>query len=994
MFMRIMLTKLGGILLCGLCLASPALPQAPNDKGKTLDAIVAMDDANARITALQQFIKTNPNQVTAREALVASYAQLGENQLGENNVEKAVGAFQRAIKALPKSVSNEFFSQTVSMIPAAISVRGYRAEAVSIAQLLETRFANEPTRLGAIGEYYLTIDASSEAVRVLEIAAQLAPEDPRLHRALGMAYRMGLRIDEAVASYQLAVKYSPQDRRAFYDLADLYRSQGAYDDALKLYRRQLEVEPKHSPSHKGLALALTALGKDDEAAAELNIARDLDGSIKTITDDQLLQTQLAFYFLARNKLKEAELAANASLAFEPRYSWARIVAAEILLAQGKFFEAERHLIEAQKLANFPTLAFTLGKVYLLVEDFDGAAEQFKKAFRYTANGKFTTRLGGVRNLETNELRELLAPEHQAAIFLAEAPTSDETFRIAESLVRVNAKLAEEEKTTALRGVSLETAAQAFVQAEGSRRSFRALFMATRLAQAGKALPVAIRLAEQALELAEVATEENGSLRDYPNYDHAGRLQIFRGRAYDARGWALFKSNRLKESLNVLSQAVNEYGELPEGKRALWHLATAYEAAGSQSLALEMYLAAYEPPAVKNAADIQRTVIENLYRKVNGSLTGLDDALGQPLKAATLDNIVATAKAAPPIESATPAEAAPAPVVAAITRNETPNEIKAKESTAPAAAMIVTRKPEKVAARPSEPAASSSAPPPAKEPVRVGLFGIPVAEPGKKNGRPALSQAPPKKPAEPEVKQPETKAAPEKTVVASLPTAPPPVQDKPVVAVVPSELPTVPPVKETSATPETPNRTEPTKPKLKTPDELAQVEMNKVEQKVTVPSPPAPVSEPVKPSSPPSVEASPRKEAPLPTVRYEPLPAANENKPAPVRLPDIESYARPALTFVALGNSLPPMPTNLALISDEDVPPPPAAPKPALSAAAAATQASTEPTVTVRYENLPNSSAPAGESGHAPPVSIRPRRVTEPKPENNPPAQTRQRRVKN
>jgi hypothetical protein len=112
------------------------------------------------------------------------------------------------------------------------------------------------------------------------------------------------------------------------------------------------------------------------------------------------------------------------------------------------------------------------------------------------------------------------------------------------------------------------------------------------------------------------------------------------------------------------------------------------------------------------------------------------------------------------------------------------------------------------------------------------------------------------------------------------------------------------------------------------------------------------------------------------------------------LPDIESYARPALTFVALGNSLPPMPTNLALISDEDVPPPPAAPKPALSAAAAATQASTEPTVTVRYENLPNSSAPAGESGHAPPVSIRPRRVTEPKPENNPPAQTRQRRVKN
>jgi hypothetical protein len=50
---------------------------------------------------------------------------------------------------------------------------------------------------------------------------------------------------------------------------------------------------------------------------------------------------------------------------------------------------------------------------------------------------------------------------------------------------------------------------------------------------------------------------------------------------------------------------------------------------------------------------------------------------------------------------------------------------------------------------------------------------------------------------------------------------------------------------------------------------------------------------------------------------------------------------------------------------------------------------------VRYENLPSSSAPAGESGHAitPPGSTRPRRVTENKPEDNLPAQTRQRRVK-
>ncbi len=1015
------------VLLC--CAMSAALAQTPAKPDakpvQTLDAIVAMEDANARITALQQFLKANPNNdrtVTAREALVASYGQVAENHLNDNNIEKAVDAFQRAFKALPKQVSEKFFKETVVLIPLAVAARGYLAEAIGLAKLLETRFANDAERLGAIGEFYATFNAASEAISVLEAAAKLAPEDARLHRALGEAYRKALRLDEAIASYQLAVRFDAKDRRAFYDLADLYRSQGAYEDALKLYRRQLDIEPKHTPSLKGIALILTAQGKDDQAAAVLNQARDLAGSMNEITQDQLLQTQLAFYYLAQNKLREAQHAADAALSIEPRYSWARIAAAEILLAQGKYFEAERHLIEAQKLAGFPTLWFTLGKVYLIVEDFDGAADQFAKAFRYSSKTQFTARLGGIRDVQGDDLRELLAPEHQAALFLAEAPTSDEIFRIAESLVRVNAKLTEEAPIKeGAKNDALENAAKTFVEAESSRRSYRALHMATKLAQAGRALPLAIRLADQSLDLAEVATENNGSLRDYPNYDRTGRFHIFRGRAYDARGWALFKSGRNKEAMIALSQAVIEYDNLPEGKRALWHLATAHEAAGAQAQALELYLAAYEPPPDTNKAksklDIQRTVIETIYRKVHQSLDGLETKLGQPISAATLTDLTTTSLQAEktPTEAVAkntePATPAPPPMITTKPQPKAGNLILG---------LPLRREAETLAATQPKPVEPKTVAPPAKEsgkePERLGLFGIPVSSKttARPSNKPAVTTAPPAQ-----------KAATESATV--IPKTEPPVVQKPVVQINDAaQLTTAPltvresvkepvkiepkePPKETVAV--TPPQPEPvaapvskaedkpaeSKPEPKAPETKAtEAIITTSSQTVTVtPAEPIAPIEPAKPEA--KAETVPVAEKPAPVVVEPP-------KPVPVQLPELTSLAFTGRLVVTTIN-LPALPSSVVFTELDEAPAPPApvVPKPALSSATAATQASTEPTVTVRYDDLPAkpSSAPTGESGHAvtPPasstVSGRPRRVpqaNETKPETTPPANTRPRRV--
>ncbi len=640
-----------GIMLYAVLAANSAAAQSPSGTPApgSIEAALAVEDPAERIAALKKFLRNNiiPDQTqTAQEAIVASWAQIADSHLNNNDIEKAVTAFRDSIGSLPENITDTFFNDTVIRIPLAVSVRGYRNEAILLARRLETRFPQEGKRLAAIGEFYMTIEAPADAIRALENAGKAGENTAMRHRALGAAYRIGLRLDDAIAEYQQAIQIDPLEKRAYYELGNLYRAYGANDDALKLYRKQLEIEPKHTSSYKGIALAHLAMGDEEKATAALNQARDIRGASEELTQDLYLQTQLAFLYLLRNNLPQARKAAEAALLIEPRYAWARIATAEVDLAEGKFFDAERNLLAARPYASFPSLNFTFGKLYLAVEDFNGAIEQFATAFQFSPTRGFTARLGGSMDVEARNLADLLAREHRAAIYLAESPTKDESFRIAESLVRfdVRLRLLREQIFNAQRPATrqqledLDKEAMDFIDIENLRRSFRSLYIAQRLALAGVSTGTATELADIALGLADIAVGPEGSIRDYPNYDFQGRLSIFRGRALDAKGWALYKSGRNEEAVDVLSQAVAAYGTQAEGKKALWHLATAKETLGLNSEALDLYIAGYETPSEKSSSsDISRAVIEVLYRKLNGSLDGLENRLS--MREATSNEVI-------------------------------------------------------------------------------------------------------------------------------------------------------------------------------------------------------------------------------------------------------------------------------------------------------------------------------------------------------------------
>ena len=89
----------------------------------------------------------------------------------------------------------------------------------------------------------------------------------------------------------------------------------------------------------------------------------------------------------------------------------------------------------------------------------------------------------------------------------------------------------------------------------------------------------------------------------------------------------FKKGDTRAAVESLSKSVEFYPPSGERKSALWHLAVATQEAGNERQALDLYIASYDPN--QPSSNVRRSQIQMLYKKLNGSLSGLEDKLKQP-----------------------------------------------------------------------------------------------------------------------------------------------------------------------------------------------------------------------------------------------------------------------------------------------------------------------------------------------------------------------------
>ncbi len=617
-----------------------------------------------RVEKLKAFIEAHPQSVAkarALELIVVAHATLGDQKLRSRDTEGGLAEFRQALAETPPEMSERLFTEVIARIPVNLFLRGQRAAAYEAAHQVEALAKLNPRRLLALEQFYLSIEDSAEANRIAELALQIGPELAAAHLGLGASRQIALRLNEAESEYARALELDPKSSAARRGLADLKRAAGKADEALALYRELLNADANEQSATAGVVLSLFDAGKKEDAERELTAA------LKNPRPNLPLLVGAAYWLVAHNEGERALALAQSALQVEPRYTWAYIALARALVSQKHPLEAERALRLARQYGRFPTLDYELATVLASVGLYEEAAQELSRSFTLK-DGQIETRLAGRIPARAANFIELLGPERRASIFQPVAADTEANARTAKALLSF-ANALNTAEGQAINEDKAIAAAREFAAGEDAMRAYRQTYAASRLLKKGIALQTVLELAAAATNGVEAAVDvpaatvavQADELRDIraraiaaggtPALPDAARpvlANLLRGRIEDLAGWALFNQEQATEAVPHLRRAVSV---LPEGtplwRTAQWHLGAALEASGKYDQALLYYIKSY---LSGDPDPVHRAVIESVYKKLNGTLEGLEDKIGPGFPTPTPT----------PAEEPTPSPATPVP----------------------------------------------------------------------------------------------------------------------------------------------------------------------------------------------------------------------------------------------------------------------------------------------------------------------------------------------
>ena len=683
-----------------------------------------------RVVKLKAFLDSHPDsksRVRATELLVSAYAALGDDKLKKGDSAGGIDQLLLAIAAAPVNASEKLFSGVISQIPLNLYLRGEPAAATRAAQNIETKFGGDPKRLLALSGFYVATEQGAEAVRLATQVVGLAPDMAEAHQALGRALHISLRLEEAAAEYKRALELDPNSKSSQRSVADLNRAFGKTEEALTLYRQQLVAEPSDRAARAGLVLSLLDLGRTDEAKTELEKA------IQTDPRNLILFAGAAYWFAAHNEPELALELGRKAVQLEPRYTWSQVALARALVAQKRPLEAERALRFARQYGKFPTLDYELASALAAAGLYDEASEILMQSFSIK-DGQIASRLAGRTSASASNFIDLLATERRASIFQSASADSEDNAKTLKALLTFATALNQENGSEAINEESVIAAAKEFVSGDDAARVYRQLYAASRLLQKGIGFQTVYELAQaarnsaedglgvaavtvavQADELREIRARaiSSGGTPDIPDAPRNVLSNLLRGRIEDLSGWARFNQDKLDEAVDHLKRAVNV---LPDGtpalRASLWHLGATLERQDKKPEALTYYIKSYNSGGPD---PVRRAVIEQLYRKINGSLDGLEERIGPAAAMAEAQTPTRVDTATDATTAAPPPVASPESVPTSTpTLTANPAEASATPASSPAAegpaVAPATRSPETSATPTAEHAAEPTSSP--------------------------------------------------------------------------------------------------------------------------------------------------------------------------------------------------------------------------------------------------------------------------------------------
>jgi tetratricopeptide (TPR) repeat protein len=648
----------------------------PLTDDEQLKAIIALSPVD-RIEKLQAFIDTHsdsPLKSRASELMVSAHAAIADEMLRSGDSAGGTREFHLAISSAPPDMSDKLYYEVVAQIPLNLYLRGQRDASIEAARLVEALVREKPNRLLALGSFFLRVEEPDEAARLAGFVIKLNPDFALAHQTMGAALHMSFRFDDAITEFARAVELDPKSTTARSSLADLKRATGKPEEALSLYREQLQLTPENKSIRAGIVLALLDLGKKDEAETELKAALTADPA-----NLPLLAGAAYWYAAHGDGLRAVELAQRA-VDVEPRYTWSYFALARGLVLVHKPQNADGLPNYARRFGNFPTLDYELASALAASGLYNEAVTALSRSFSIKEE-QLETRLANRVPASSADFTELLAPERKASIFQAAPADSESNSRMLKALLVFNQTLEKADKDPGTAAVKTTiSAARQVIDGNDELRTFRQLYVAEKLLRQNMGLNTVIDIMQTAPDGVEAAIDapastmailadevrevraralEVGGTANIPELPRNTRSTILRGRIEDNAGMAYYLAGKIPESVTHFRRAVSV---LPEttiwGRTANWHLGDALRNNGNDTEALASYLKAYDPASPD---PIKRAVIQTLYKRVNGSVDGLDEKIGPAVSYASR-SVPKTEQAAPATDNIPlpPAPLLPAP----------------------------------------------------------------------------------------------------------------------------------------------------------------------------------------------------------------------------------------------------------------------------------------------------------------------------------------------
>lgn len=666
-----------------------------------LEKAVAVTDAVERVKALQKFVARFPNsveKVRALELIASARAETADAQMRAGNVSGGVRLFKLAVKDAPAPISDKLFADVILQIPTNLFFRGERGAATEIARAIEVKSEGNAKHLLGLATFYLGTENADEAKRLAEKAIALDANLPAAYQTLGLANRLNFNLEEAANAYSKALELDQNSIVSKRSLAEMKRALGRADEAVALYREILDKNSSDALASNGLILALFDAGKKAEAESEMK--KSLEQNPKNLT----LLVGAAYSYAARGDAARAVELAQKAVATEPRYVWGYIALARGYLRQNQLYEAERALLAARAHGNFPTLNYELAAVRAAGGFYREAAQELAKTFA-VKDDLIAARLGGRVEKQAKSFIDLVSFERRASIFESIAADDEQSAGRLKLLLDFYQQI---ESPDAASEAEIADAAEKFVNGAGDDKMklHRRLFAADYLLKKRKALATVAALIKSAPAEVDAAldganassavladelyesraiTIAQNQLVIVPEVQRQTLSNVLRGRIEEINGEILLQNNKPSEAIVRLKRALSVLPEKSAWWRSsLWRLGAALEADGKADEALAAYIKSYTNEVLYNPS--KRAIIESLYKKVNGSLNGLDAKIGaknisietvstEPQKAAVAKPTPEIAAKVEPKQAATPEEKRVKPAADALKKDKDENAAK-------------------------------------------------------------------------------------------------------------------------------------------------------------------------------------------------------------------------------------------------------------------------------------------------------------------------------